>query len=146
MDDPEEYVWGEIRYNMEEFHCCFRCGFWMAKLEQDKSSKDLIPLIIEGHHYYVKKNPKVINYDGCILVLKINDDGTGTVVMGEHLTHQGEVPLEWRKHFRNNAFFITYEDYIQIDQLQSNTAKPAVDFVVPQELVKKLIKKYHYSK
>jgi hypothetical protein len=146
MDDPEQYVWGEIRSNMEEHHTCFNCGFWQAKLEQDRTSRDLIPLIIDGSHYYARKTPKIIGYDGAVFVLKLNKDGSGQLIIDSRLTHQGKIPLRWRPKFRNNAFFITYEDFIQIEHLSENTSKAKVDITCPPLLMKEFIEKYNFTK
>lgn len=108
--DPHSWEPCMITRIMEEKHCCFSCAFWFEKLEVFKNDPNWC--IIGGYSYYINpikvKRSYFMGMGGRVFYIeKFN----GEKVVSNDTWCRGEVPSHFRELIKDNAKFITKEEY-----------------------------------
>lgn len=109
-DNVDEYISScELLPIMIERHVCFRCAFWIDKIEHPVVGRE----IINGHHFvvhpFVKRPENVLKgFGGHEFYIRRFD---GTLIKSNNVWHQGEIPAHFRSQLPDTAVFLTLMDY-----------------------------------
>jgi hypothetical protein len=89
---------------MKERHICFRCAFWIDKIENPSPDE----IIIDGNYYDFYTYPSFhINHNKTLYIL-LKDN---SVIASDNLVFHGKIPQRFRKNFPDTAMFISSSVY-----------------------------------
>lgn len=111
----ERWLESDIKEIIKQGYC-FYCASWMQTVEifYDKGKS----IIINGEHYYdggfinKKINGGFLGFGGRMFFIKMNE---GKVLKTNNLWNQGNVPEHFKDILKDNAEFITEEEYNKIN-------------------------------